>query len=447
MPAGSRSARADIGETLTTSAFGAIAGAAATLFAARALGPSRQGELQVVMSLGTTCGQLFAGGVSMSLIQMIAAARAPGREATTAGALVASYSVAGCVVAAALAPVVAPELLPEVGSGEFYVFLAAVLGSLYAVQTTLLAAARATNDFRSFNRATLAGRLLAALFIVMALAIGAPRVGDAIAALITANIACVAIGVVVAHRSGSLAGPPDTTLLRPLVLGNGAAYLGTLAQELAYRGDVVLLAALSTTREVGLYAIPLLLAELLWYLPNAAGLVVFTRSARANTSDFTFTASVSAASFVLVTPLAVLVGAASVIIVPALLSDDYQGAVAPILLMMPGAIALAIWKVLINDLVARGRPRSKLQSALVGAIVMLALDLLLIPRYGAAGAATASSLGYACSAAISLRQIVHMSSLRVSSFLIPDTRTRDALWRAARDPRELLRTATGRASR
>ena len=48
----------------------------------------------------------------------------------------------------------------------------------------------------------------------------------------------------------------------------------------------------------------------------------------------------------------------------------------------------------------RARPRLSLSVSLLGLIVTSALAFVLIPRYGASGAALASTIGYAAAAAL-----------------------------------------------
>jgi Na+-driven multidrug efflux pump len=63
-------------------------------------------------------------------------------------------------------------------------------------------------------------------------------------------------------------------------------------------------------------------------------------------------------------------------------------------------IAIAIAKVLSSYLMGRGRPFETTLVSGVSAVGTIALDLVLIPRHGASGAAVASSLAYALSAAL-----------------------------------------------
>src|SRR5207253_961215 len=67
------------------------------------------------------------------------------------------------------------------------------------------------------------------------------------------------------------------------------------------------------------------------------------------------------------------------------------------------AVLLGAAKLLIADLVARGKNGDRAVAALLGLVVMVAADLALIPAFGIVGAALGSVLGYGASAIYAAR--------------------------------------------
>ena len=57
-------------------------------------------------------------------------------------------------------------------------------------------------------------------------------------------------------------------------------------------------------------------------------------------------------------------------------------------------------------------------ASIVGLVVTLALDLILIPRYGFRGAAVASTIAYTCTMAVDLRWVVRNSTMSLGDMLI-----------------------------
>ena len=72
--------------------------------------------------------------------------------------------------------------------------------------------------------------------------------------------------------------------------------------------------------------------------------------------------------------------------------DDFLGAVAPMQWIMPTLLFIGLTNVMgIQILVPTGREKKVLYSIIAGAVVDVALNLFLIPRFGAAGAAAATT--------------------------------------------------------
>ena len=83
-------------------------------------------------------------------------------------------------------------------------------------------------------------------------------------------------------------------------------------------------------------------------------------------------------------------------VIPWVFGDEFKGAVRPLVLLMPGVVAYAPVTILVVYLtVRRARPRLSLYVSLIGLVVTAATSVVLIPPYGASGAAVASAIGYA----------------------------------------------------
>src|SRR5262249_57857102 len=84
-----------------------------------------------------------------------------------------------------------------------------------------------------------------------------------------------------------------------------------------------------------------------------------------------------------------------------LLGEAFAGAGTPLRLLLPGIVVYAPVTTLVVYLsVRRGRPRLSLAVSVVGLVATLVAALVLIPRYGASGAAAASAVGYLAGAAL-----------------------------------------------
>lgn len=200
----------------------------------------------------------------------------------------------------------------------------------------------------------------------------------------------------------ALGGPPDRSdltsfgpVLRPFVPFAVATFGTVVLSQVTQRVDLVIVNAYSGAREAGLYAVAVQMRDVLLVVPAALGLLVFTRSARRSPNHWSevmqtlrITAVVSVLS---ATTLAIVAPQ----LVRLVFGADYGGAATPIRLLLPGTVLLALQSVISGYVAGRGRPRGVLVAWAVGAVVLFIGDVIVVPRFGAEGAATVASVTFA----------------------------------------------------
>jgi len=178
------------------------------------------------------------------------------------------------------------------------------------------------------------------------------------------------------------------------------AYASTVVMFLNYRADLLMLRAFRSDAEVGIYSVSVGLAELLWYLPGAFGMVLLSRAAR-STSE-----GLGARSTRLMLALSLLIAGVVAVVAPwaigILYGRAYAGSVEPLRILLAGVVAVTIFKILNPDLAGRGRPGAGSLVFLGALAVNLGLNALWIPLWGATGAAWASTVSYALGSTVFL---------------------------------------------
>lgn len=167
--------------------------------------------------------------------------------------------------------------------------------------------------------------------------------------------------------------------------------------QLNYRIDILFIAKLKDASEVGIYSIGASIAEQLWQLPLAVGIIVFSRTANSkDKKDMIKTTGVlMRLSLLLSVFLAVLMYFLVPVIVPLIFGDAYINSVPIIQLILPGIIMVVIFRILSGHLAGLGRPEITLYTFLPALAVNILLNLLWIPEYGGKGAAMATNVSYA----------------------------------------------------
>ncbi|RLD82149.1 MAG: hypothetical protein DRJ15_02470 [Bacteroidetes bacterium] len=167
--------------------------------------------------------------------------------------------------------------------------------------------------------------------------------------------------------------------------------------QLNYRIDILLIEKLRDATEVGIYSIGTSIAEQVWQLPLAVGIVVFSRTA--NTKDreaMTETTGVLLRlSFLVSIALATVMFFVVPFLVPLIFGDEYIPSIRIIQLILPGIIMVVMFRILSGHLAGLGRPEVTLYVFLPALVLNIILNLLWIPEYGGEGAAMATNVSYA----------------------------------------------------
>ena len=198
------------------------------------------------------------------------------------------------------------------------------------------------------------------------------------------------------------------------------SYLQNLVGTLNYRLDVYLLAFLLSPKEVAFYGVATSLAEVAWYIPNSVGLVLFPRLSNAPLEQVhQITAKVCRNTLGITGALVVGMLGMSRLLVPLVYGPAYRATVPPLLILLPGVIAMGVYKVLTRDFSSRNRQQVSILASSVALTLNVGLDLLLIRPWGIVGAATASTVGYTAAGAVLLIFFLRDSKLDWREVLLP----------------------------
>ena len=242
----------------------------------------------------------------------------------------------------------------------------------------------------------------------------------AILANISGILVCLLVGIYFLIRSGHCVG---LTLNKTLYIESFKfglkQHLGSIFQLLNYRLDLLIIAALLTSMEVGQYSVSVVIAETIWYIPGSLGLVLYPKTASSDREAAnTFTPLVCKTNIILTFIAILILYGISGIIIPWLFTSEFYPSVMALRLLLPGTFFLGISKVLASDLTGRGFPQYSTYSSLVSLISTVVLDFLLIPRFGINGAALASSVSYMISAFIITYLFIKTTGVRPLDLLI-----------------------------
>jgi O-antigen/teichoic acid export membrane protein len=394
-----------VGLVVRTACFNATATAASALtgvLIARAVGPEVRGEYAAVIAwFGVLT---MVGEVGQTAAVCFYVARDPERARSYVATSRAMMTATG-VVAAVAGLMIAPTLAHgDHGLAKAYEI--AFGGSVFAFIGVSYTFALQAKDTRQWNLVRSSQSILALTAVIVLRVLHLLALDTAIYTV----LATMAVQLVLAYcccRHYELApGHAHANLIRPLgKYGLSQLAAVTPATVNTYL-DQLILSQLVPPTELGRYAIAVSITLAPLPLVSAIGNVAFPRLAASRT----ITASSRRLQLAAV---AVSAGAASLILlpvaaiafwlVPEVFGVAYRGAVPLVWLLTPAGIFLSCGQV-VGDLL-RGLNRPQLVATAQGLAAVLTVILLvtLLPRFGVAAAAIASTIAYGTALAIMLR--------------------------------------------
>jgi len=360
------------------------------LYIAAVIGPEARGALTVLVAVSGIGGVICLWGMNGAATYMVSSQRWTGAES------VILTVVWGAACAGIMSTIFWSLQLTEAGAsvlGGLSVPLLCVATVGVVVYTMQSAILMGLQKYTSYSVCTVlpAALNLAAFLILKAVGVDAGH-----AALVAWSVCQILSAlpfmlVTLLHNPGRLRLPHDTK--SGLRYGTRTA-ISNILNLMTLRLDVLLLRPLAGAAVTGAYGVAVQFSEVTWLLPQAVGTVVFPRVAADSRPDNgEWTARVCRVAMFAVGVSSVLIAAMGSLIIYALM-PAYSAGVAPLWLLVPGAVAFAIARIVGSDLFGRGLPGIHMRAAIWAITVTIGATALLIPTMGGLGAALASSLAY-----------------------------------------------------
>ena len=388
-----------------------------TYLLARILGPAGRGAYYLALLVPITLLTFGQLGIPSALVFQTGRGLSLDGLRTTSAFLVVVLGLA-CVVPALIArgflmATIAP------GTTELSLTLAIVAVPFLFVNTFAGAILVGRLAFKVSNLLSLIQAVSSLVLLTIVVGIAGLGVDAAVAiflvvSVITSTIAAVAVVSLAPIQRPSL--EPLTPLLRYAL----KVYPASLASFFSYRADVFLLGIiLSSPSAVGLYALAVSLAELLFYISDSVATAFFPHVSTAERVDADRQVPEVCRMTLLVTAIAALGFIPVAIVAIRVALPAFEASIVPFCLLLPGIVALSVSKVLSGYVSGIGHPASVGKIAVTSLIVNVGTNLALIPVLGIAGAALSSTVSYTFNAALMVVLASRLASVRRRVLVAP----------------------------
>lgn len=172
--------------------------------------------------------------------------------------------------------------------------------------------------------------------------------------------------------------------------------VATFVLLLNYKIMILMLSRFSSLGDVGLYTQAAAIAEMLWEVPHMVSGLLFARAVNATSREEMARKILTFARLAIV--VAALAACALALVAPWLFpfvyGPEFAASASICVILLPGVVAFIFFRILQTDIHSRGKAWVSLVVIAPTLLCNIGLGYILISRYGAVGAASASSLCY-----------------------------------------------------
>jgi O-antigen/teichoic acid export membrane protein len=362
---------------------------------ARQLGPHENGVLATVLLLPQTLYAFLNLGLGASNVYFLSSGAGNHQSMRNANWILAGalWLAVAAVLAASSDHLVAKYLPGIAKSAALFASLLFPMMLLAAWSSSLIQGKR---DYQAYNKTLLVQPSVFCAAVLLLAAAHAITVLSVLSCYIVSQMLLWLLSEAKISRFQAPAGNAAHSFGAALRFGL-RAHVSNVITFLNYRVALYLVSYMLGAAATGKYALSIQLAEVLWLISSAASMIVFPESAAHSQSPLELQKMIRkiAGSVFQVTFAGGLIAAAlSPFAIPLIFGRAYAGSVAPFLILLPGIVIWSYMSVLSNSIAGMGYQMVNVRSALLCLALNVAGDLLAIPRFGANGAAAASTIAF-----------------------------------------------------
>ncbi len=360
----------------------------------RLLGPQVLGRLNTYLALVTIVYSFTYLGMRSSLL--IHLGKRGFDQAQIIGATFCIYFIS--VVLSTLVLLVFFFYLSNDIYSILIVILVCLLNPFEFVISYLSGFSLSQGKIRFFNRLQWLPKIIHLLGVLVLVGYFRMRVQGALLAIIIANLVTVVavFRLVRPFDQGVQLLPFPVAVVRSLVRYGLVYALSFMIIRLNYRIDILILKRLAEIAEVGYYSLGANVAETIWQVPIAVGLVFMAESANAKDQAVVtrHLCLILRISLVIVFFAAILLYLIAPWLVTFVFGIKFAPSVPVIRTILPGILFFSVLKIMNSQFVGTGKPHFTVYALLPSLLVNIMLNLFLVPDYGGIGAAIATDISY-----------------------------------------------------
>ncbi|MDA3876477.1 MAG: flippase [Halothiobacillus sp.] len=382
---------------------------------ARVYGPEGNGAFAIALLLPGMLGTFLNFGIGSANIYFLGSSQVTVREAIRTNLRFFLWlMVIGLMVGVSVMIWKGEEFFP--GVRPALLWLALPIFPIALLSAFLMSIFQGLQEFRMYNKLLIIKPILFLGALSLVTLSGNKRLELLIGVqLLTSFIVLVVTAVIIKrlYIASSEDGATTGDYSKRAIGYGWKAHLGNILAFVNYKADIFLVNFFMTPLSAGVYVVAVALAERLWLISSAVSTVLLPRLAQLSSDEESrkrLTPLISRLVLMVTLIGSIALALFSYPLILLMFGSQYMDSVLPVLILLPGIVILGGAKVWANDIAARGRPEINMYVSLVTLVANISGNLILIPQFGLAGAAVATTVSYWICSVITLIIYVRMTS-------------------------------------
>jgi len=198
------------------------------------------------------------------------------------------------------------------------------------------------------------------------------------------------------------------------------SYVQTLTGHMLLRSDIYLVNLYLSVSEVAFYSLALRFTEMVLEIPQAVGIVLYPKLASLPEDEVhRLTAQACRRTIFLTGCCSVFIVLFGPYVIRWWYGEAYAAAGTPLLWASIGAMAMSIFVILTRAFTSQNRQVVNIAAGIPALVLNIALNLLMIPKWGIIGAAMSTAIAYSIACVILITLFVPRAGIPLHLVLIP----------------------------
>jgi O-antigen/teichoic acid export membrane protein len=364
-----------------------------SIIAARALGPNGRGVLSIIYTTVQIVFTVIEGGLSIANVYFVGKRRYAEGEVFINALVTAGVCGLGAIAVTLFWFTRSGDSLGNFPAVYFYVAVSMLPLALLAQYGATIFQGR--HEIVTFNLLKLVEPFVFFVAFVFMVEVLRWEVAGAVYANAVSVIVYCGLAVWLVWRIRGIRFRFNGRIFGAALRFGLQGHLGNIGVYLHNRFNVFLINYYTDMEYVGIYAVSVVVAESLLYIPNSLTPVLYPIVVSNHRQDINyFTAIVCRNTVFLCATAGLVLLVVAELLVRGAFGAEFAEAITPVRILVPGMVAFCVTSVLNSYLNGIGRPTLPSVVSWVMFLVNVPVNVLLIPKWGLIGAALASTFSY-----------------------------------------------------